>query len=438
MAQKFHYVRFGLAIDTLENWTKSTKILLKGEPAIVLPSGDEVAPRIKIGDGVNTFSQLTWMTNTPKELNDAIAAAIQTAQQGVISQFTNKEILDAIEVALTNSLKQNYDAAYTHSQLPHAPANAQENVIEKVKVNGAEVTASNKEVDITVPTKVSELTNDAGYLTEESDTTYTLDTVASQPNDSVQIKLTPSEGEADVVAISGTGSTTVTTDENGKIIIDTNVDGYDDTEIKNRISANESAIETLNGTGVGSVSKTVADEIAKVVGEAPESLDTLKEISDWISSHSESAAAMNSAIQGNTTSITNLAKLVGSLPEGATSNNVVAYIAEAIGVSKTELEGAIATAKSEAIAAAAADATSKANTAETNAKSYADGLASNYATAEQGTKADTAIQGVKVAGTEVVKDSENKINITEISMDMLVDGADEFIILGGGAGVENA
>lgn len=438
MAQKFHYVRFGLAIDTLENWTKSTKILLKGEPAIVLPSDDEVAPRIKIGDGVNTFSQLTWMTNTPKELNDAIAAAIQTAQQGAISQFQNKEILDAIEVALTNSLKQNYDAAYTHSQLPHAPANAQENVIEKVKVNGAEVTASNKEVDITVPTKVSELTNDAGYLTEESDTTYTLDTVASQPNDSVQIKLTPSEGEADVVAISGTGSTTVTTDENGKIIIDTNVEGYDDTEIKNRISANESAIETLNGTGVGSVSKTVADEIAKVVGDAPESFDTLKEISDWISSHSESAAAMNSAIQGNTTSITNLAKLVGNLPEGATSNNVVAYIAEAIGVSKTELEGAIATAKSEAIAAAAADATSKANTAETNAKSYADGLASNYATAEQGTKADTAIQGVKVAGTEVVKDSENKINITEISMDMLVDGADEFIILGGGADVVNA
>ena len=52
----------------------------------------------------------------------------------------------------------------------------------------------------------------------------------------------------------------------------------------------------------------------------------------------------------------------------------------------------VSTAKSEAISTAASDATSKANSALEDAKEYADSLASNYATAAQGTKADTALQ----------------------------------------------
>ena len=52
--------------------------------------------------------------------------------------------------------------------------------------------------------------------------------------------------------------------------------------------------------------KTVTDEIAKVVADAPESLDTLKEISDWISGHESDASAMNSAIQTNKSDIATL------------------------------------------------------------------------------------------------------------------------------------
>lgn len=39
------------------------------------------------------------------------------------------------------------------------------NVIEKIKVNSVEQTVTDKTVNITVPTKVSELTNDSGYIT---------------------------------------------------------------------------------------------------------------------------------------------------------------------------------------------------------------------------------------------------------------------------------
>ena len=84
-------------------------------------------------------------------------------------------------------------------------------------------------------------------------------------------------------------------------------------EVDGKINANETtisshttAINTLNGDGEGSVKKTVTDEIAKVVADAPESLDTLKEISDWIGSHESDASAMNSAIQTNKSDIATL------------------------------------------------------------------------------------------------------------------------------------
>ena len=105
---------------------------------------------------------------------------------------------------------------------------------------------------------------------------------------------------------------------------------YDDTALKGRISANETAIATLNGTGEGSVSKQVADAVASIVADAPEAYNTLKEISDWISSHASDAASMNSQINTNKTDIANLTALVGSLPETATSDTVVGYIDEAI------------------------------------------------------------------------------------------------------------
>lgn len=49
--------------------------------------------------------------------------------------------------------------------------------------------------------------------------------------------------------------------------------------------------------------KTVADTIAEHLADAPGDFNTLKEMSDWISDHSGSAAEMNSAIQANAADI---------------------------------------------------------------------------------------------------------------------------------------
>ena len=68
---------------------------------------------------------------------------------------------------------------------------------------------------------------------------------------------------------------------------------YDDTEIRGLISNNTQAIETLNGTGEGSVDKKVANEIAKIVNDnANGSIDTLNEIAAWIVNDTTGAAKM--------------------------------------------------------------------------------------------------------------------------------------------------
>ena len=146
----------------------------------------------------------------------------------------------------------------------------------------------------------------------------------------------------------GLSSNDFTTEEKEKL---KDLKNYDDAALSKRVSDNEEAIDTLNGTGPGSVSKTVADAIAQVVAEAPEDFDTLKEISDWISGHSDDAAAMNSAIQQNSTDISNLQKEVAkkansdevntALGKKANAAEVTAELAKKIGVVAGATQGGV-------------------------------------------------------------------------------------------------
>lgn len=58
---------------------------------------------------------------------------------------------------ITSTERTNWGKAYTHSTAAHAPSNAQANVIESIKVNGTAQTITSKAVDITVPTKASDI-----------------------------------------------------------------------------------------------------------------------------------------------------------------------------------------------------------------------------------------------------------------------------------------
>lgn len=101
---------------------------------------------------------------------DELAAAI-SAERALIDAEIAKKVdkVDGKGLStndLTNELKGQYDAAYTHSQAAHAPVDAQKNIIETVKVNGVALTPDTaKAVDIAVPTDNAQLNNGAGYIT---------------------------------------------------------------------------------------------------------------------------------------------------------------------------------------------------------------------------------------------------------------------------------
>lgn len=70
---------------------------------------------------------------------------------------------------LTDTLKNNYDKAYTHSQSTHAPSNAERNAIIGIQKNGIDLTidSSIRKVNITVPEKISDMVNDSDFVTSE-------------------------------------------------------------------------------------------------------------------------------------------------------------------------------------------------------------------------------------------------------------------------------
>lgn len=162
-------------------------------------------------------------------------------------------------------------------------------------------------------------------------------------------------------------------------------------------------VETLIDKDTGKSVRTIANEelaAQLIAGGADEALDSLKEIADWIQSHPEDAAAMNSAIEA-------LEAIVDGIGGEGEKATVVAYVNDAIAALNinnyalaadllalaervTALEGRATTiegnitnitkegglidaAKTAAEATAAADATAKANAAEAAAKSYTDG-----------------------------------------------------------------
>ena len=187
---------------------------------------------------------------------------------------------------------------------------------------------------------------------------------------------------------------------------------------------------------------SVAYQVAQIVAGADASYDTLKEIADWIMSDQTGAAKMANDIKANADAIADLETLVGTIPAEATATDIVGYIAEYVQAQLTASDlSQYAKAEdfnalkdvvgddTKGLVKGLADVTTKATNNESaiatlngddqtagsvakalkDAKAYADGLAVNYATAEQGNKADAA-----AAAIGVETNTENSVTATGI------------------------
>ena len=93
------------------------------------------------------------------------------------------------------------------------------------------------------------------------------------------------------------GAVSVNNTQNGKI-----------TALEGKMTTVEGAITTLNGdiNTAGSVKKTVNDAIAEIIANDSDAMDSITDIVNWVTEHSEDAAAMDRQVQTNKSDITGL------------------------------------------------------------------------------------------------------------------------------------
>lgn len=129
-----------------------------------------------------TYMQATGYTDSEiAKLINGSQTTLETIKQLSDAMQENEDIVDALENAMgskasevefqahaanetvhvTESEKEGWNAAAEHGRSGHAPANAERNTIAGIKRNGSGLVPDrNRNVDIMVPTKISQLEND--------------------------------------------------------------------------------------------------------------------------------------------------------------------------------------------------------------------------------------------------------------------------------------
>ena len=156
-----------LSVQTDETLTQSGQA---ADAAVVGNRLDALSEEIASIDGLASESyvdtKVAGLVNSAPEtldtLNELAAALGNDANFSttIATQLGNK--VDKVD---GKGLSTNDYTTDEKTKLLGINAGAQVNVLESVKVNGAVLTVTDKTVDISVPTKTSNLTNDSGYIT---------------------------------------------------------------------------------------------------------------------------------------------------------------------------------------------------------------------------------------------------------------------------------
>jgi hypothetical protein len=103
--------------------------------------------------------------------NKAVNITVPTTA-GDVNAYTKTEVDTAlngkVDTETGKGLSTNDYTTAEKNKLSGIDANAEVNVIETVKVNGTALTPSSKAVNVTVPTKLTDLTNDGNFVTDAS------------------------------------------------------------------------------------------------------------------------------------------------------------------------------------------------------------------------------------------------------------------------------
>ena len=289
---------------------------------------DTAITNLGIGDYAKTTEVTAAIGNAKTELTEAIATAkseaITTAgnnadtkiatKVGEIGDITVKAYVDGKETTLNSSIKAVDDkvaalgtlaskSEVTETDLATALAtkiNGKADKADSLAGYGITDAYTKTEIDGKVSTIEGSIgTNTSAIAAINNETTGILAQAKTYADGKDTAIADAKKAGTDAQTAVNALSDKVGTVTEGKTVVEMIAEAqsaatYDDTAIKADIKANTDAITVLNGESsvTGSVKNTVATEIAKVVADAPESFDTLKEIADWIANDTTGAAKM--------------------------------------------------------------------------------------------------------------------------------------------------
>ena len=184
-------------------------------------------------------------------------------------------------------------------------AGGEPNKLEGVKVNGVALTIAEKMVDILIATG-----------SENGTVAVNGANVAVAGLQALAFKANVSEADLDAAL---------------KAVLDAKASGADLEALSGRVDAAQQSITTLQGAATleGSVKYEIAQAFAALTGNDTE-IKSLQALVDWVDDHAADALELSNQVATNKGDIASLTQLIGALPTGAASTNVVAYIAEAI------------------------------------------------------------------------------------------------------------
>lgn len=171
---------YDLDIDTTLGGNNASDYVIPSQKAIKDYVDNSTGGNVMWGNITGTLSNQTDLVSALNNKYDA------SNPSGFITGITSSDVTTALGYTPYNSSN---------------PNGYQANVIETVKVNGTALTVTSKAVDVTVPTKVSQLTNDSGYTTNTG--TVTSVNNVSPVNGNVTLSIPSAQVNSDWNATSG-------------------------------------------------------------------------------------------------------------------------------------------------------------------------------------------------------------------------------------------
>lgn len=388
---------------------------------------------------------------TMSDVGDAKNALVGTAEdKSTVDTIKGaKKYADEKATSALDSAKAYADGLVTGDSGVSARVTALEGKVDVTKVSEAIATAKTEAAtdastkDTALKTAILGAADYTGTVKEAATAAKTADdkAVAAQTAvDTLSDKVgTIAEGKTaagligeNATAISGINSK-IGTVADGKTVVEMIADAkseasYDDKDVRSLITANKTAIDTLIGDVADDKNKSARtmaqEEVAKIVDNAPESFDTLKEIASWISDHDADVITMNNSIKANTDAITKLngdASTTGSVAKAVSDG--VAPVADRV----TAIENKVTDDKVAQWDAAQANKIESIKVGDTALTIGEDkSVALPAATA-------AALGLVKVDGTSIkAEDGVISVNAVNVSTLYVAEG-DELVLNGGNA-----